>query len=258
MGRPRITPLEFLARAATLHNNAYDYTDTCYTGMHSTITVNCPQHGAFSVMACNHVKRLSNSRISPAGCPQCGAQKVVARNRAGRKPYSQFVQEANEVHGGMYIYDETTYTGINNLITMVCCIHGEFRQQGMNHLRGTGCPRCKNSKGETRIARILDNLNIIHTRQYSFSDCVGDSGKPLKFDFWLPSHNTLIEYDGEQHFRPVRFHQQMSQEIADQMFDRTRQYDDRKNRFAASHSINLVRVPYYQIKDAGQIIRGAL
>ena len=31
----------------------------------------------------------------------------------------------------------------------------------------------------------------------------GEKCRPLKFDFYIPSYDVLVEYDGEQHFRPI-------------------------------------------------------
>jgi len=43
-------------------------------------------------------------------------------------------------------------------------------------------------------------LNYIES-QKKFSDCINpDTGHQLRFDFYLPEENILIEYDGKQHF----------------------------------------------------------
>ena len=53
---------------------------------------------------------------------------------------------------------------------------------------------CKHkSVGEERISEILNELNIKYKRQYSFKDLVGDTGKLLYFDFYIPEYNILIE-----------------------------------------------------------------
>ena len=49
------------------------------------------------------------------------------------------------------------------------------------------------SHGEREIFRILNSENISFEMNKSFPDL--SNGK-LSFDFYIPSHNTLIEYDG--------------------------------------------------------------
>lgn len=56
---------------------------------------------------------------------------------------------------------------------------------------------CLVSKGEGEIKQWLTNHNISFVPQYSFSDlCLI---RPLRFDFYIPSKNILIEYQGIQH-----------------------------------------------------------
>lgn len=70
----------------------------------------------------------------------------------------------------------------------------------------SGCPRCKESKGEKAISRFLDKHGIEYIPQYKFEDCVYKSQLP--FDFALIKNGSpyiLIEYQGIQHFEPIDF-----------------------------------------------------
>jgi ssDNA-binding Zn-finger/Zn-ribbon topoisomerase 1 len=259
MGRKRITQQEYINRANSIHQSKYDYSMTNYTTMADKITVSCPTHGLFEVLASNHVKQLktpSTQHLAANGCPKCGVLSVIQRNKQGRRPFADFVREAEETHNGQYQYSEEGYRGVDNKVNITCPHHGVFQQQGSNHLRGTGCPKCKNSRGETQIARSLTTHGIPYMQQHSFEGCIGDAGKPLKYDFWLPSINTAIEYDGEQHFHPVRFHQGMTNEQAVQMFERTVRYDKYKDAFAETVGIKLIRIPYFNRCWIGDIIAG--
>lgn len=53
------------------------------------------------------------------------------------------------------------------------------------------------SKGEEKIAKILALNGIQYEREKSFVKL--RNGK-LRFDFFIPSINTILEYDGRQHF----------------------------------------------------------
>ena len=57
--------------------------------------------------------------------------------------------------------------------------------------------------GESKISDYLDSHEIEYSSQHTFPECT-DVGL-LRFDFYLPEHNTLIEYQGQQHYNPVRF-----------------------------------------------------
>ena len=60
----------------------------------------------------------------------------------------------------------------------------------------------------------------------------------LPFDFFIPSLNCLIEYDGEQHFRPV------SRFGGEEGFEKLRQRDELKNQYSKKNGIKLIRIPY--------------
>ena len=66
---------------------------------------------------------------------------------------------------------------------------------------GKGCPKCKSSKAEKAIARILDELGIYYEPQKVFKDCRDKA--QLKFDFYIPSLNLLIEYNGRGHYEQI-------------------------------------------------------
>lgn len=50
------------------------------------------------------------------------------------------------------------------------------------------------SKGENKIEQILQDNNIKFERQKTFNDCRNIN--LLRFDFYLPEFDLLIEYDG--------------------------------------------------------------
>lgn len=72
------------------------------------------------------------------------------------------IKEANRIHSNKYDYSKSKYTGRHNKTIIICPIHGEFEQEIGSHLLGCGCPKCNSSKGELKIAEILDRLNILY------------------------------------------------------------------------------------------------
>ncbi len=74
--------------------------------------------------------------------------------------------------------------------------------------KGQRCKTCKNSikfsQGEKMIE--LNLKNLIYSREYKIPEC--KNIKPLPFDFAIFDSNktlkALIEFNGEQHYRPVR------------------------------------------------------
>lgn len=100
--------------------------------------------------------------------------------------------------------------------------------------RSCGC--AKESIGEKEIIKILEANNISYIREYKFKD-LGN----MRYDFYLPNHNRLIEFDGEQHYYEATGSWGNNSSLKE------RQNKDRiKNTYAREHNIDLVRIPYWQ------------
>lgn len=95
------------------------------------------------------------------------------------------------------------------------------------------------SKGEEKIIKILRHAHIGFQREKYFGDL--RKGR-YRFDFYIPSLNICIEFDGEQHFRQVAHFQRTRHD-----FLATQERDRRKNSYCLAHRISLYRIPYYDI-----------
>lgn len=96
--------------------------------------------------------------------------------------------------------------------TWVCkCECGSILEVPGGNLRkhdGTLSCGCINSKGEFKIAQILNDHKILFEKEFKIKDCVSYSGAQLKFDFAIIDNNKLkylIEYQGQQHYKDNSF-----------------------------------------------------
>ena len=103
------------------------------------------------------------------------------------------------------------------------------------HVSSCGCLAWK-SKGEDLIKRILELSNIGFISQFRFCKCKNKN--PLIFDFYLPDYNCCIEYDGEQHFKPVDFFG------GEKHFKIQQKNDKIKTEYCKENGIKLIRIPY--------------
>jgi hypothetical protein len=98
-------------------------------------------------------------------------------------------------------------------------------------------PKFQPSIIEDRLASYFKKYNVAFEPQYIFEDCINPkTGAKLIFDFYIPSHNTLIEYDGEQHFKSIRI-DGVKTDIESQKYR-----DEIKNKFCKQKGINLIRL----------------
>ena len=118
-------------------------------------------------------------------------------------------------------------------------------------ISGNGCPYCKNSKGEMKIINYSKHHNVDYIFQKRFEDC--RDIRPLPFDFYIPSYNICIEYDGEQHFMPVRF-KGVSEEDSILRFETQKQRDLIKNKYCQDNKIILYRISYKDFDKIEEIL----
>lgn len=105
------------------------------------------------------------------------------------------------------------------------------------HTKSCGCMK---SNGERLIQNILRKLSIKYEKEYTFRDCINpETGQQLRFDFYLPSYNTCVEYDGEQHFRYSNTGWNNKEN-----FEKVQYRDSVKNKYCKEKGIKLIRIPY--------------
>lgn len=212
-----------------------------YSGVNLKIKVlHIPCNTIFDVLPSNFIHKKSR-------CPICYGNK--------RKSTKDFKNEVFEITKGEY---ECLSDYVNNR-TKVVLLHKEcgdtFDISPTKFLSGQRCPKCSLSKGEERIKEVLKNLNIDFALQYRFKDCRGDK-YPLPFDFAIFYQNKLyclIEYDGEQHFKPVNFNG-ISDEKALELFNKTKTRDEIKNSYCKTNKISLIRINYNDYNKIEDII----
>jgi very-short-patch-repair endonuclease len=151
---------------------------------------------------------------------------------------ASIVSEMNSIHRNKYDYSETFYIRANKHLTIGCKVHGNFRIIPNNHLRGGGCPKCSSSKGETFVRAWLSNNGFVFEEQYAFSDF----NKRMRYDFYIPSIPLIIEYDGEQHYKPVVRDGDVRSALL--KFIQQKKTDAIKTKYLDSIGIPLLRIGY--------------
>lgn len=138
----------------------------------------------------------------------------------------------------------------NQKRTWLClCDCGNYCEVTLSDLvtgntQSCGCQQM--SHGERLIFDLLTQYQISFVPQKTFNDC--RYYRKLPFDFYLENYNVVIEYDGEQHFRPVDFFG------GEEEFNIRKKRDEIKTNYCIKHNIHLIRIPYYFTKDEIQDI----
>jgi hypothetical protein len=211
----------FILNANKKHNHRYDYSILQYKHTHSKVRIICSKHGEFEQTPNNHLKGH--------GCPICS---YIERSEDKKSNTIEFINKSLLIHGDKYDYSLVEYIGALIKVIITCEKHGMFLQTPNNHLNGQGCPICKESKGENKIRDYLNKNNINFIPQHRFPDC--RKIRPLPFDFYLPEHNTCIEYQGEQHYKPIEWFG------GEQVFNDILNRDEIKKKYCKQKNIKLI------------------
>jgi len=140
-------------------------------------------------------------------------------------------------HSGKYEYSPNDYINTKIKTTIFCkkC-KKEFKQTPTHHTKGHGCPYCNESKGEKVIFNFLIENCIKFEQQKKFDNC--KNRRKLSFDFYLPTLNMCIEFDGKQHFEPYY------KGGDEKTFEVQIENDNIKNSYCYYNNINLLRIKY--------------
>ena len=236
-GRKRSTTEEFIQRARAIHGDKYDYSLVDYKNNKTKVKIICPIHGIFEQKPLSH--------LSGNNCPQCSS---LENGKKQTFTNIEFIEKAKEIHGDKYDYSLVDYKTAHNKVSIICKKHGVFEQIAYRHLDGSGCPSCSMSNGEEIINNYLIENNITFEIQKRFEGLVDKSY--LSYDFYIPSKNLLIEFNGEQHYCWKKHLQPSYHDFLIQ-----KHHDWLKRKYAQKHNINLLSIPFKEIKNLKNILK---
>jgi hypothetical protein len=124
------------------------------------------------------------------------------------------------------------------------------KQKYDKYLKENNLERGQGSYGEQKVRQVLREHEIVFSEQYRFDDC--KFKLPLPFDFYLPNLNTIIEYDGMQHFEIVEAWGGIEHLIDNVIRDTI------KNEYCKANNIKLIRIPYYEFDRIEEILSDLL
>jgi len=179
------------------------------------------------------------------GCPYCNNRKACHDNCLATT-YPELAKEWSKKNK---IKPTEVVSGSAKKVWWKCkkCNYGWITSV-VTRINGCGCPICNESKGEKKVSKILDQLKIRYKREYKF--------KPLgqkRFDFaifekYKRKPFAVIEYQGKQHYMPVRFNG-ISDENAKINFQKTKKNDKIKKQFCKKNNIQYIEIKYDQINN---------
>lgn len=189
------------------------------------------------------------SLIKGIGCPKCAVSK---RAELHRKSHEQFIFEMSKLNPNIEIMSDYKH----NKIKVECkCKTCSSKWKSSPHvlLRGHGCPICNESHGERKIRNYLDSYNLQYESQKTFDGLVGLGNGKLSYDFYLPTENILIEYQGNFHDGTVKYKSHDKS-----ILKRQKEHDRRKREYATSHNITFLEIWYWDYEKIDEVLTNTI
>lgn len=184
--------------------------------------------------------RLKNGTTKSCGCLQKDKAKEMCEERAF------------DLTGKQYGLLTVIKKMPNNMWLCRCSceeqneieVNGRYLLNG--HVSSCGC--LKKSLGEYKINKLLECNNIPFIRNAHFDDCKFiDTNYHAYYDFYI-DNKYIVEYDGEQHFKPTCFNGIKSLD-AIKNFNKTKEHDEFKNNYCFANNIPIIRIPYTHLNE---------
>lgn len=184
-----VSTKEIVNKFRETHGDKYDYSESVFVDSRTKVIIICKKHGEFEQNAYHHIKG--------SGCPKCSS------NYKKRLTTSEFISKSKLIHKNDYQYHKSIYKNAHTKITITCPLHGDFKQLALNHLKGSGCAKCKSSISKPEI----ELQKFIVSAGYNIELNKRNIISPYELDIYIPELKIAIEFNGlfwhysQKHFR---------------------------------------------------------
>ena len=224
-GSFRLSPEQIQERITVRHGPGYRALGN-YSGINAPITIEHIDCGRIFTAS-----SLQNFLRAERPCPVCHDR--IRDTEWLRKRIARETDGDYELTGA--------YTGYTSKTAVRHIACGHEYEVTPNHFFGmkTRCPICVRQQRDSRAVRTIETFlnerNISYVREKHFEDC--KLARTLPFDFFVESDGLLIEFDGEQHFKP---------KFGKNTFQKQQQRDELKTTWAEKNGLRLLRISYLE------------
>lgn len=140
----------------------YNFDNSCYSSAKKPMTVYCRKH-------LNYFTTTTDSfyRTSGGGCSACKSEKISLQTK---KPNSYYIELANKIHDEKYDYSLVKFYNVAERVDIICPIHGNFKQNFLNHYNGHECPKCNFMEKIKRKENFVKESKTVHGEKYTYEN----------------------------------------------------------------------------------------
>jgi hypothetical protein len=194
---------------------------------------------------CGNTKTVKGDNLKNGDCKSCGCIKQNLSNSD-----IDYYLETNNIPIKR-IGDYSSYYEKFECLCLKCNII--WKSKFVYIKKNKGCPNCYRNnrhKNEIIVGETLTKLKI----EYEPQKLLSFNNRKYFPDYWIPSYNLFIEYNGKQHYELTKFSHNISdEEAADKLvYQQTR--DAELRAYCTTNNINLLEIDgrkytYKKLKD---------
>lgn len=225
-----------------LNNKPFELISEKYEGNNKHLQWQCLKEGCKEIFSASW-----NNILTGWGCGVCDGRQVGISNCLATKRPDLALEWHPTKNGDFTPYDVTS--GSHKMVWWECKECGHEWEKEIHQRTNNCCPECNESKGEKKCKNYFILNNILYIKEKSFNGLLGIGKRKLRYDFYLPKYNLLIEYQGEQH---ERFCKGIHKSKKD--FEKQLEHDKRKKEYALSNGYNFLEIWYYDFDKIEEIL----
>lgn len=218
---------DYITRIKTIYpdlNYEFSLIKNKFINKKKKVPIICHKHGVFYISL---AKLLYGRR-----CSKCSGKY--------KKTTEEFITIAKRLYGDKYDLSKVKYVNKKTKVIVGCKEHGYIKIAPEQFLSGTGCKYCNFTAGEQKVLYVLDKYKLKYLTQYKINK--------YRYDFYLPKLNIFIEFDGKQHFIPVKYFG------GEKGLELIQSRDFQKNIIVNNLNGVLIRISYLEINQTEEII----
>jgi hypothetical protein len=192
---------------------------------------------------CHYIWKTSPGAIlRDTGCPSCAGLLPLTNNIIDQRLIGRNIKRlGNSINSSTKIEFQCLIEDCKNI----------WKAKPGNIVSGnnTGCPICnKIGKNEKLVLNVLVRNNIQFEQQKAIREIIPSENNRFRVDFYISSKNIIIEYNGVQHYQPVRFGG-IEQDIAEINFIKQQARDKYVEQFCINNDIKLFTIDGRKYKN---------
>ncbi len=184
---------------------------------------------------CGKEKEISATHLKSGKIRSCGCLQKETRLENGKNRKLDIF--TNQKFGYLTVVERARNRDSHAYYLCVCNCGNEIEIRASVLKKQISCG-CILSKMNEKVAKWLTANNIPFEREYPMP------GFRLKFDFFLPDYNTIIECQGKQHYSKVNF-KGISDEQARERLLTQKERDKLKRIYCKYNGIKLIELPFW-------------